>query len=113
MSLVTFIQQAWRLSRKAKENVEAVSLAEAAYDARRALPDVLRAYSGQTRSKVDDGADKAVLAAIGQAKQSAYNAAQILRGLAPLIEGLAAQADEVYAFLERAEKEPLKDLLED
>lgn len=111
--MIEFLKQAWKLSRQAKENVDGAGAAEAAYEARRALPDVLRAYSGQTKATADDGADEAVLAAIGQAKQSAYNAAQILRGLAPLVEGLAAQADEVYAFLERAEKEPLKDLLED
>lgn len=111
--MIEFLKQAWKLSRQAKENVDGAGAAEAAYEARRTLPDVLRAYSGQTKAKADDRADEAVLAAIGQAKQSAYNAAQILRGLAPLVEGLAAQADEVYAFLERAEKEPLKDLLED
>jgi hypothetical protein len=110
--VISFLKDLFRLSRKAKENVKAASTAEAAYDRSQTLPDVLRAFAGQTTTKGDDQIDEAVLAALGQIKQSAYNGSQILRGLIPLLEGLAVQCDEVYEFLDRAEREPLKDILE-
>lgn len=110
--MIDFLRKAFRLGRQATQNVEAASAMEAAYAHYKPLPAVLRAFSGATEAKADDSADEAVLAALGQLKQTAYNGAQILRGLIPLIEGIAAQCDEVYEFLDKAEREPLKELLE-
>lgn len=117
--MIGWLQKAWRVGRQARENVDAVSLAEAAYDRGATAAEVLSAYGAVTAAAGDDRLDDGLLAGIGEARQAVYNAAEVLRGaaaaardLADLADALAAQADEAWDVLRRLEREPLKAVLE-
>lgn len=95
-----------------EENFSAWDHAVIAYNRGATLPGCLRIFAGITEAKSDDKLDDAVLVLLGEAKQSVYNASELMRANAGLINGFADQLDSLFEALDRAEREPLKQVLE-
>lgn len=117
--LVQSLRTLWALKQQADakvalvgENLSAWDHAVAAYERGASLPGIVRVYGGVTESAVDDHAARAVEDVLGELKQAAFNGAELMRGNAAMLIGLAAQLDGLYAFLDVAEQGSLKKLLE-
>lgn len=111
--MIEFVRQVVALQKQASANLDAWDQAQASYAAGGTLPEVILAYTGTTEAKVDDGATAAVLGALGELRQTAYNAAQILRGTVAIAEGVARQLDGLVETLDAAVVSPLRDVLEE
>ena len=106
------LRKLWAATQQAGQHADAWHHAQIAYARGATLPGILRVYAGVTPDKADDAADDAAQAILGEFKQSVYNASELLKGNIALAQGFAGQLDGLYGFLDRAEKAPLRELLE-
>lgn len=110
--MLDLIQKLVTLKKQAEQNVNAWEHAQIAYDRGASLPGLLRVYTGITDAPADDRADDAVLAVLGELKQTVYNASEVLKGAVAIAQGTVTQLDSLFEFLAAAESKPLKNLLE-
>lgn len=112
MNALQFVRNIWTLKGQAEQHADANIQAQAAYTAGASLPEIIDAYTGRTSAAADDGAALALLMALGEMRNTAYNAAEILRGSIAIAEATARQLDGVVEALDHLVYRPLRDVLE-
>lgn len=118
--MIEFVRKVFALKRKVEDKAAVVEQGVSAWDHAliayhrgASLPGILRIASGITDTKSDDALDDAVVALLGEVKQTVYNGSEIMRTNAVLLTSIATQLDEIHSLLEQAENDPLKNVLED
>lgn len=117
--MLEYIRRILALKKKAdsklatvEQGIGAYDHAVIAYERGASLPGILRVFAGVTESKADDKADDAVLALLGELKQTIFNASEILKANAAMLNGVASQLDGLRDVFQEAEKSSLKKVLE-
>ena len=113
MEILKTVRKVMALKKQADQNLTSWEHVKKAYFRDATLPGLFRIFAFGTETKIDDKLDDAALAALGELKQTIFNASQVLRGAVAIAEGTASQLDGLFEFLDKAEKGSLRALLED
>ena len=133
MNVVAFLRNAVGIAQQARQNVNGLAAAEAAYSAGAGLQGWLLAFTGTTATGADDlvsvfvmeslatGADvcgkaadtcEAAAKALGAAWQTAQSVAAAAQAAVGTVEAGGVAARQLQTFLQRLQSESLRDVLE-